>query len=40
LLGGMGGGNIEGATRMAEEFRRQDDVFPQILGTVQAALIQ
>jgi 1,4-alpha-glucan branching enzyme len=40
LLGGMRGGNIEGATRMAGEFRRQDDVFPEVLGAVRDALIR
>ncbi|HEV8456234.1 MAG TPA: 1,4-alpha-glucan branching protein domain-containing protein, partial [Gemmatimonadales bacterium] len=30
LLRGLGSGELESATRMADEFRRQDDVFPEV----------
>ncbi|MEP7326693.1 MAG: 1,4-alpha-glucan branching protein domain-containing protein [Gemmatimonadota bacterium] len=39
LVTGLSGGDFESAGRMAEEFRLQDDVFPQVLDAVHASLI-
>ena len=38
LLGGLGRGEVETANRMADAFRQQDDVFPEILEAVQESL--